>query len=298
MSSDSEHLAAALGDRYHLERQLGYGVAPLYLAEDLRNHRRVVVKMLRSDISDMLDGSRFLRQMEILARLSHPNILPLYDFGKAGYDLFFVVPYLEESSLRDLLGREGRLSVSDTARIVRQLADGLSHAHDSGIIHRDIKPENVLMSGGQAVLADFGIAYAIFTSHSERLTKDILIGTPLYMSPEQMFSAGDARSDIYALGSVVYEMLTGESPHGGDAMRAATAKATAAEVQPNWEMNGVRVPPGVQAAVLKALAADPAQRFASAREFADAVEGAIADPRLRDGPERAGWRRRFFPRSS
>jgi serine/threonine protein kinase len=209
---------AALADRYRIERELGQGgMATVYLAEDLKHQRRVAIKVLRPELAAALGAERFLREITTTANLRHPHILPLYDSGDADGSLFYVMPYVEGESLRDRLDREKQLPLDDALQIAGEVADALSYAHSSGVIHRDIKPENILLDNGHAIVADFGIAQAVSESGGERLTQTgIVLGTPLYMSPEQ--SNGDpvdARSDLYALGCLVYEMLAGVPPFSG-----------------------------------------------------------------------------------
>ena len=210
-----ERLKAALADRYAIEREIGAGgMATVYLAEDLKHHRKVAVKVLRSELAASLGAERFLREIEIAANLTHPHILGLFDSGEADGFLFYVMPYIEGETLRDRMNREGQLPLDDALQITREVAAALSYAHSHDVIHRDIKPENVLLSAGEAVVADFGIAQAITEAGGEHLTETgISIGTPAYVSPEQ--ATGDqklgGRSDVYSLGCVLYEMLAGES---------------------------------------------------------------------------------------
>jgi eukaryotic-like serine/threonine-protein kinase len=219
---------AALTDRYRVEREVGAGgMATVYLAQDLKHHRKVAVKVLRAEVAAVLGPERFLREIAIAARLHHPHILPLYDSGRAEEFLFYVMPYVEGQSLRDRLTRERQLPLDDALQIAREVADALSFAHSQGVVHRDIKPENILLESGHAVVADFGIARAISAAGSERLTETgIALGTPAYMSPEQAFGEAhlDGRSDIYALGCVVYEMLGGDPPFTGSSAQAILAR--------------------------------------------------------------------------
>ncbi|MEJ2218532.1 MAG: serine/threonine-protein kinase, partial [Gemmatimonadota bacterium] len=209
-----EHLNAALAGRYAMERELGSGgMATVYLAEDLKHHRKVAVKVLRPHLAAALGPERFLREIRIAAHLSHPHILGLHDSGEAAGVLFYVMPYVQGESLRQALDREHQLPVQDVLRITRQVAAALQYAHGQGVIHRDIKPENILLYEGEAVLADFGIALAASAAVEDRLTgTGVSLGTPQYMSPEQATGEPepDARSDVYSLACVVYEMLAGE----------------------------------------------------------------------------------------
>ncbi|HEU5261101.1 MAG TPA: serine/threonine-protein kinase, partial [Gemmatimonadales bacterium] len=217
-------LRAALAGRYTIERTLGRGgMATVYLARDLRHQRAVAVKVLRPDLFDSSGRERFLREIEIAAGLQHPNILPLHDSGAADGLLYYVMPYVEGESLRDRLDRENQLPVDEALRIAREVAEALGYAHGHGIVHRDIKPANVLLSAGHALVMDFGIAHAISEAGGPQLTeRGIAVGTPAYMSPEQASGreAVDARSDLYALGCVVYEMLAGEPPFTGRTAQA------------------------------------------------------------------------------
>ena len=216
MADTFERLKAALADRYTIERELGAGgMATVYLAEDTKLHRKVALKVLRPELAAALGPDRFLREIEIVAKLHHPHILALHDSGEADEFLYYVMPYVEGESLRDRLTREKQLPVDDALQIAREVADALDAAHDGGVVHRDIKPENILLERNHALVADFGIARAIDRAGGDRLTETgIALGTPAYMSPEQ--AAGgthlDHRSDLYSLGCVLYEMLGGEPP--------------------------------------------------------------------------------------
>src|SRR2546425_6143810 len=221
-------LQSAVADRYAIERELGRGgMATVYLARDLKHHRKVAIKVLKPDLAAALGPERFLREIEIAAGLTHPHILPLHDSGEAGGLLYYVMPYVEGESLRDRLDREGQLPLEDALRIARDVASALAYAHQHDVVHRDIKPENILLAGDQAVVADFGIARAITLAAGEQLTRtEIAVGTPSYMSPEQAVGGVqvDARSDIYSLGCVVYEMLAGEAPYAGPSPQASLAR--------------------------------------------------------------------------
>jgi serine/threonine-protein kinase len=227
MSEITQQLKAALADRYVIERELGAGgMATVYLAEDLKHRRRVAVKVLRPELAAALGGERFLREIETTANLRHPHILPLYDSGDANGTLFYVMPYVEGESLQDRMAREKQLPVDDALRIAGEVADALSYAHGRGVIHRDIKPDNIMLENGHAVVADFGIAQAVSDSGGERLTQTgMAVGTPLYMSPEQSNGEPvDARSDLYGLACVVYEMLAGSPPFSGPTALAVMAR--------------------------------------------------------------------------
>ena len=282
MSTIPQPLAAALADRYRLEKELGRGgMAVVYLAEDLRHHRSVAVKVLKPDLAAVLGAERFLKEIEVTASLQHPHILPLFDSGQVvapdspGTFLYYVMPYVEGESLHARLRREKQLSVAEALRIAREVASALDYAHRRGVIHRDIKPDNILLQEGSALLADFGIALAVSQAGGTRLTETgMSVGTPQYMSPEQATGERelDARSDLYALAAVLYEMLTGEPPHTGPNARAVVAKLMTAEPVPVGVLRP-GMPTGVQQAITRALAKVPSDRFASVAEFATALEG-------------------------
>ena len=217
--TDLDRLTTALSGRYRIERELGRGgMATVYLAEDVKHHREVAVKVLHPELGEVLGKERFLLEIETAARLSHPHILPLHDSGEIDGFLFFVMPLAEDESLRDRLDREKQLPIEDALRIAREVADALSYAHSHGVVHRDIKPENILLSSGHAVVADFGIARAVSAAGGDKLTETgMAVGTPSYMSPEQASGEQDidGRSDLYALGCLLYEMLAGQAPFTG-----------------------------------------------------------------------------------
>ncbi len=273
--SDSVHrLSAALHDRYRLDREVGAGgMATVYLAHDLKHDRDVAIKVLHPDLGATLGGERFLSEIRTTARLQHPHILPLLDSGVADGLLFYVMPFVSGETLRGRLERERQLPLEDAIQIAREVADALGAAHALGIVHRDIKPENILLNAGHAVVADFGIALAVQQAGEQRLTQTgISLGTPHYMSPEQAMGERtvDARTDIYALGAVTYEMFTGEPPFTGATMQAVVAKVLTEQPQ---RLSAVRdsVPAHVEAAVNKALAKLPADRWSSAARFAEAL---------------------------
>jgi len=277
-------LWAALADRYRIERELGVGgMATVYLAHDIRHDRDVAIKVLHPDLGAVLGGERFLIEIRTTARLQHPHILPLLDSGDAGGLLYYVMPVVTGETLRARLERERQLPISEAVRIASEVASALDYAHRQGVIHRDIKPENVLLNDGHALVADFGIALAVQTAGGQRMTQTGLsLGTPQYMSPEQAMGdrAIDARSDIYALGAVTYEMLTGEPPFTGPTAQAIVAKVmTESPVEPMTRRG--TIPPQVQDAVLTALEKLPADRFAGAAEFAAALTGKTPAPRRR-----------------
>ena len=271
-------LAAATADRYRLERELGQGgMATVYLAEDLRHHRPVAVKVLRPELAATLGAERFLREIETTASLRHPHILPLYDSGAAAGYLYYVMPFVEGESLRDRLRREKQLPLDDALRIAREVADALEYAHGRGVIHRDIKPENILLERGHAVVADFGIARAVSTAGGERLTQTgMAVGTVPYMSPEQA-SGGeelDGRSDLYALGCVLYEMLAGRPPFTGPTAESVARQHLLATPAPITQLRQA-VPARVSAALERALAKAPADRFATPAALIAALETPI-----------------------
>ena len=274
-------LKAALADRYAIDRELGHGgTATVYLAQDLKHGRSVAVKVLRPELAAALGAERFLREIEIAARLTHPHILPLHDSGEAAGFLYYVMPFVQGESLRDRLHREPQLPIDEAVKIAREVATALSHAHSQDVVHRDIKPENILLSGGEAVVADFGIARAIVAAGAETLTDTgLAVGTPGYMSPEQATGAMqlDGRSDVYSLGCVLYEMLAGHPPFLGTTAQEILARHSLDAVPP---LRTIRpeLPEAVELAVRKALAKSPADRFATAAAFSEAMTQASTPP--------------------
>jgi hypothetical protein len=270
-------LADALRDRYTLDRELGRGgMATVYLARDIKHGREVALKVLRAELSAVLGRERFLAEIGLTARLDHPNILTLLDSGSAGEALFYAMPLVQGGSLRDRLRQERHLTIDEAVRIASQVAAALEHAHGFGIIHRDIKPENILLHEGVPMLTDFGIALAVREAGGTRLTETgLVLGTPHYMSPEQATGDPllDARSDIYSLGAVVYEMLAGEPPFLGTSAQAIVARLITARPTPLRVMRDT-VPEGLAAAIDKSLAKVPADRYASAAEFAHSLTAA------------------------
>ena len=269
-------LSEALADRYRIERELGSGgMATVYLAQDIKHGRRVAVKVLHPDLAAALGGERFLAEIRTTAALQHPHILPLHDSGDAGGLLFYVMPFVDGESLRDRLNRERQLPIDDALRIAREVADALGYAHEHGVIHRDIKPENILLQGGHALVADFGIALAVQQAGGSRMTQTGLsLGTPQYMSPEQAMGEKsiDKRSDLYALGAVTYEMLAGEPPFSGPTVQAIIAKVLTDTARPLEELRK-SVPHHVSDAVGHALEKVPADRVGSAAAFLAALSG-------------------------
>ncbi|UCD24738.1 MAG: protein kinase [Gemmatimonadota bacterium] len=276
MSDSLSRLTKALAGRYSVVEEAGRGgMATVYLAEDRKHGRRVAIKVLKPELAAALGPERFLREIEISARLDHPHILPLYDSGEADGFLFYVMPYVEGESLRDRLDREKQLPLEDALQIAREVADALSYAHSHDVIHRDIKPENIMLAGGHARVADFGIALAIRAAGGERLTATgMSIGTPIYMSPEQ--AAGemdiDGRSDLYSLGCVLFEMLAGQTPFTGSLESVIHQHLTAEP--PNITSLRPAVPAEVSAALMRVLAKTPADRFSPAAQFAEALRPA------------------------
>src|SRR5688500_394540 len=289
-------LELALADRYAIERELGEGgMAVVYLAQDLRHHRKVAVKVLRPELAAVIGAERFLAEIRTTANLQHPHILPLFDSGIAGRNeesepahpatlatlaapatfLYYVLPYVEGENLRDRLTREKQLPIPDVVRIAKEVASALDYAHRHGVIHRDIKPENIMLHDGQALVADFGIALAASKAGTNsRMTETgMSLGTPHYMSPEQAMGEREvtARSDIYALGAITYEMLVGEPPFTGPTVQAIVPKVLTEEPRPLLPKRHT-IPPHIQTVVMTALEKLAADRFASAAEFAAALE--------------------------
>ena len=261
---------------YEIISELGRGgAAAVYLAHDRKHDRRVAVKVPRGELAAVLGAQRFLREIRAAAQLQHPNIVPLHDSGESDGLLYYVMPYIDGESLRQRLQREPQLPLGDALQIAGELADALDHSHAHGLVHRDIKPENILLSGGHALVADFGIARAIATVEVEQLTETgVILGTPEYMSPEQMAGESrlDGKSDIYSLGCVVYEMVVGEPPFTAATPSGIMARKMA---DPVPSMRTVRegLPLRVELAVNRALARMPADRFSTARQFAAALRG-------------------------
>ncbi len=292
-------LASALADRYRVERELGHGgMATVYLAHDLKHDRKVAIKVLKPALAEAMGVERFLREIKTIANLQHPHILPLFDSGEVMVEgrgsrgsgatldprpltaLYYVMPFVEGETLRARIDRESQLPIGDVTRIAAQVAGALHYAHRHGVVHRDIKPDNILLLEGEALLADFGIALAMTEADRGRLTgQGMSLGTPQYMSPEQ--AAGDRevdpRTDIYSLGAVTYEMLTGEASVTGPNARAIIAKVMT--IQPTApRVLRESTPPALEEAVMRALAKAPVDRFETAREFAEALTGHALTP--------------------
>ena len=277
MGEPFDHLTSALADRYLLERELGAGgMATVFLAHDPRHNRKVAVKVMHHDLATLIGPERFLKEIETTANLQHPNILPLFDSGRVAGTVFFVMPYLEGESLRRRLDRDTQLPVADAIRIATEIAAGLDYAHRRGVVHRDVKPDNVLFHDGRAMVADFGIALARSDAEGgSRLTRaGVSLGTPEYMSPEQISGEHkvDPRSDIYSLGAVLYEMLSGRPPFSGPSVQAIYTQIITDDPEPLVHERKA-TPPHVDAAVRRALEKLPADRWQTAGEFAQALAG-------------------------
>jgi len=270
-------LQDALSDRYRLERALGRGgMATVYLAHDLRHDRRVALKVLHPELAAILGAERFLQEIRTTANLQHPHILPLFDSGEAAGLVFYVMPYVSGESLRQRLDRETQLPIEDAVRLAREVASAIDYAHRQNVIHRDLKPENILLQDGTALVADFGIALAARRAGGTRLTETGLsLGTPSYMSPEQASAEReiDGRSDVYALGAVLYEMLVGEPPFTGPTTQSIIAKLLSSRIEPPSARRAT-VSLGLDAALLKALERLPADRYQTAGQFAEALSHA------------------------
>ena len=280
MTSDVSRVKTALADRYRIERELGAGgMATVYLAHDIKHERRVALKVLKPELAAVIGAERFLVEIKTTASLQHPHILPLFDSGSADGFLYYVMPFIDGETLRTKLDRETQLGVAEAVKIATDVADALHYAHTQGVIHRDIKPENILLANGRPMVADFGIALALSAAAGGRMTETGLsLGTPHYMSPEQATAERDisARSDVYSLASVLYEMLAGQPPHLGGSAQQIIMKIIAEPAQP-VTMHRRAVPANVAAAIAQSLEKLPADRLESAAAFARA----LADPTFR-----------------
>ena len=281
MGDQLDRLKIALADRYAIDRELGSGgMATVYLARDLRHDRQVAVKVLRPDISAALGPERFLREIKIAAQLHHPHILPLYDSGEADGFLYYVMPYEEGQSLRERLATTGELPVLEAVRLMRDIVDALAHAHQRGVVHRDIKPDNVMLSDRHALVTDFGIAKAVSeaTGRHQVTTAGVALGTPTYMSPEQAVADPhvDHRADIYAVGALAYEMLSGRPPFSGTSAQMILAAHVTEAPEPVTK-HRESVPPALNHAIMRCLEKKPADRWQSAEELLAQLE-ALATP--------------------
>ena len=282
MNDALDRLKSALADRYTVERELGAGgMATVYLAEDLKHGRKVAVKVLRPELAVTIGAERFLKEIEIAARLHHPHILPLYDSGEADGFLFYVMPYEEGQSLREKLSAEGELPVAEAVRLLRDIVDALAHAHGQGVVHRDIKPDNVMLSGRHALVTDFGVAKALSdaTSTSQLTSAGVALGTPTYMSPEQAAASPDLdhRSDIYAVGALAYELLAGRPPFAGSTAQAILV-AHVTEVPDPVTDHRPAVPPALAQLVMKCLEKKPADRWQTTDELLAQLEALSTTP--------------------
>jgi len=270
-----EQIQTALADRYTLDRDLGRGgMASVVLARDLQNDRLVALKVLHPELAPTVGGDRFKREIRVAAKLQHPNILSVLDSGETpGGQLWFTMPYVEGENVYERLQREHQFTPAEALRITLSAASALTYAHKQGVVHRDIKPDNILLAGDQVLVADFGVARAV-SEVAEKLTATgMIVGTPTYMSPEQASGdkAIDGRTDIFALGCVVYEMLAGEPPFKGPNPQATLMRRFMGPPRPLRPV--INIPEHIEAAIVRALAKDPAERFATAAEFADALVG-------------------------
>jgi serine/threonine-protein kinase len=276
MSDVLDHLKSALADRYAIEREIGSGgMATVYLAEDLKHHRKVAIKVLRPDLAATLGPERFLREIEVAARLQHPHILPLHDSGDAEGFLYYVMPFVEGQSLRDKLAKEGELPIGDAVRIVRDVVDALTEAHAHGVVHRDIKPENILLRGRHALVTDFGVAKAVSeaTGREQLTTAGVALGTPAYMAPEQAAADPhlDHRVDLYAVGAVAYELLTGRPVFMGTTPQMILS-AHVTEAPQSVTKHRDTVPVALESVVMRCLEKKPADRWQTAEELLPQLE--------------------------
>jgi serine/threonine protein kinase len=269
-----------LADRYTLDRDLGRGgMASVVLARDLAHDRFVALKVLHAELTMTVGADRFKREIRVAARLQHPHILGILDSGEtAGGQLWFTMPFVEGENAYERIAREGQLPPGEALRITTAAASALAYAHEQGVVHRDIKPDNILLAGDQVLVADFGVARAVSEVADKLTATGMIVGTPTYMSPEQASGdkAIDGRSDIFALGCVLYEMLAGEPPFTGPNPQAALMRRFKGPPRPLRPM--VPIPEHVETAILRALAKDPAERFATPAEFADALAGRVVAP--------------------
>ncbi len=281
MPSSLEDLGAALAGRYEIDKEIGQGgMATVYLADDLRHERKVAVKVLRPDLAAALGAERFLREIKIAANLTHPHILPLHDSGEADGFLYYVMPYIQGDTLRERIEKEVELPVAEAVRILREVTDALAFAHSHGVIHRDIKPDNIMLSGGHAMVMDFGVAKAVSeaTGREKITTVGVALGTPAYMSPEQATADQhvDHRSDIYAVGAMAYELLAGRPPFQAATPQGVLA-AQVTEAPEPVSKHRDQVSPQLEALVMKCLAKKPADRWQRTDELLHSLE-ALSTP--------------------
>jgi serine/threonine-protein kinase len=276
-----EQIQTDLADRYTLDRELGRGgMASVLLARDLQHDREVALKVLHPELASTVGADRFKREIRVAARLQHPNILGILDSGETlGGQLWFTMPFVEGENVYQRLQREYRLAPAEALRIATAAASALACAHEQGVVHRDIKPDNILLSGDQVLVADFGVARAVSEVQEQLTATGMVVGTPTYMSPEQASGdkAIDGRTDIFALGCVLYEMLAGEPPFTGPTPQAALMRRFMGPPRPLRPM--VDVPEHVESAIVRSLARDPAERFATAAELSDALAGRVTPAR-------------------
>ena len=276
--SSLERVREAFAKSYEVEREVGQGgMATVYLARDLKHARPVALKVLRPELAAAMGGDRFPREIQIVAQLSHPHILPLHDSGEMGGFLFYVMPFVEGESLRQKLTREGRLPLHEAVRILREVTDAVAYAHQRGIVHRDIKPDNVMLSGRHALVTDFGVAKAVSAAGADKLTTvGLALGTPAYMSPEQAMGETDLdhRSDIYALGAMAYEMLTGAPPFARTTAQAILS-AHVLEAAESVATKRVDTPPALEQLVMRCLVKEKTGRWQTAEEMLPILEGAV-----------------------
>jgi serine/threonine-protein kinase len=274
MDEQLEKLKSALAERYRIERRLGQGgMALVYLATDLRHDREVALKTLRPELAASVGADRFLQEIRLTAKLSHPHVLPVYDSGEADGILYYVMPFVDGESLGERLNREKQLPIEEAVKITREVAEALGHAHNRGLVHRDIKPGNILLSEGHALVADFGISRAVSAAGGERLTQTgMTVGTPAYMSPEQAAGdpAIDGRSDVYSLGCVLYEMLVGQIPFPAPTQQAMMARHTM-EQPPSPAVMRPATPPDLERIVIRAMSKNPVDRFKDGADLAKAL---------------------------
>jgi eukaryotic-like serine/threonine-protein kinase len=272
-------IQAGLADRYTLDRELGRGgMATVLLARDIQNDRPVAIKVLLAELAQTLGADRFKREIRVAARLQHPNILSVLDSGEVDGQLWFAMPFVEGENVYERLQREQVFAPAEALRIAQAAASALAYAHAQGVVHRDIKPENILLSGEEVLVADFGVARAV-SEVAEKLTATgMVVGTPTYMSPEQASGekAIDGRTDIFALGCVLYEMISGDAPFKGPTPQATLMRRFMGPPRPLRPMASISE--GVEQAIMRSLARDPAERFATAAEFADALAGRAVAP--------------------